>query len=75
MLMVRRKCGRWIHCIHEKTGDPIALQIRDVCLVGTEYQVTVAIQDDPHNYRVLKPGDHEQPPRDAPPPGRRPPPR
>jgi hypothetical protein len=60
MLMVRRKCGRWIHCVHEKTGETISLQIRDVRLVGSEYQVTVAIQDDPHNYQVLKPGDARQ---------------
>jgi hypothetical protein len=57
MLMVRRRCGRWIHCIHEKTGEPISLQIRDVTPVGEGFQVTIAIRDDPRNYRVLKPGD------------------
>ena len=62
MLMVRRKCGRWIHCIHEKTGEPISFQIRDVSRVGSEFQVTIAIQDEPHNYQVLKPGDHDQGP-------------
>jgi hypothetical protein len=60
MLMVRRKRGRWIHCVHEKSGETISLQIRDVRLVGSEFQVTVAIKDDPHNYHVLKPGDHDQ---------------
>jgi hypothetical protein len=68
MLMVRRKCGRWIHCIHEKTGEPISLQIRDICRVGSEFQVTIAIQDDPRNYRVLKPGDHDQVPLSRSPP-------
>lgn len=68
MLMVRRKCGRWIHCIHEKTGEPISLQIREVVKMGADFQVTVAIQDDPHNFRVLKPGDHDQAPLSSRPP-------
>ena len=68
MLMVRRKCGRWIHCIHEKTGEVISLQIHEVTLVGSTYQVTVAIQDDDHNYRVLKPGDRDQRPLEGRPP-------
>jgi hypothetical protein len=75
MLMVRRKTGRWIHCIHEKTGEAISLQIREICRVGSEFQVTVAIQDDPHNYKVLKQGERDRPPQDTrPPPHRRPPP-
>ena len=68
MLMVRRKIGRWIHCIHEKTGEAISLQVHEVTLVGSTYQVTVAIQDDDHNYRVLKPGDHDQCPLEGRPP-------
>jgi hypothetical protein len=68
MLMVRRKCGRWIHCIHEKSGEAISLQISGVCRVGTDFQVTVAIHDAPRNYRVLKPGDHDQAPLDGFPP-------
>ena len=71
MVMVRRKCGRWIHCIHEKTGQAISLQIREVNRVGSVFQVTVAIQDDDHNYRILKPGDHDQIPLDTRPPPRR----
>ncbi len=68
MLMVRRKTGRWIHCIHEKTGETLSLQIRDVKRIGAEFQVTIAIQDDPHNYKILKPGDHEQAPLENQPP-------
>jgi hypothetical protein len=60
MLMVRRKCCRWIHCIHEKTGDVISLQIRDVIRAGSEFQVTLAVQDDRYNYRILKPSDPSQ---------------
>jgi hypothetical protein len=60
MLMVRRKVGRWVHCIHEKTGEPISIQIRQVTQVGEAYQVTIAIQDEQRNYRVLKPGDREE---------------
>ena len=60
MLMVRRKCGRWIHCIHEKSGDTLSLQVRDVTRVGSEFQITVAIQDDTHNYKILKPGAPRQ---------------
>ena len=57
MLMVRRKTGRWIHCIHEKSGEAISLQIREVNRVGSVFQVTIAIQDDAYNYRVLRPAD------------------
>jgi hypothetical protein len=71
MLMVRRKCGKWIHCIHEKTGEPISLQIRDVTRAGESFQVTVAIQDDQHNFRVLKPGDHDEGPLEGRPPPER----
>jgi len=62
MLMVRRKKGRWIHCIHEETGQPLSLQIQEVRLVGSEYQVTVAFLDPQRNYRILKPGDHDDSP-------------
>jgi hypothetical protein len=60
MLMVRRKCGRWIHCVHEKSGDTISLQIHEVTQVGSAFQITVAIQDERRNYLVLKPGEHGQ---------------
>jgi hypothetical protein len=60
MLMVRRKCGRWIHCVHEKSGDTISLEIHEVIQVGSTFQVTVAIHDEDRNYEVLKPSEHEQ---------------
>jgi hypothetical protein len=69
MLIVRRKCGRWIHCVHEKTGEALSLQIKEVARVGSEFQVTVAIHDDPHNYTILKPGDRDQAPLENLPPG------
>jgi hypothetical protein len=68
MLMVRRKTGRWIHCINEKTGEAMSLQIREVNRVGSVFQVTVAILDDQRNCRVLKPGDHDQYPLEESPP-------
>jgi hypothetical protein len=59
MLMVRRKVGRWIHCINDATGQPISLQVHEVKRVGRAIQVTLAVHDDNHHYTVLKAGDRE----------------
>lgn len=59
MLMVRRKLGRWIHCINDKTGQPISLQVREVKRVGQTLQITFAVHDDERHYTVLKAGDRE----------------
>jgi hypothetical protein len=61
MLMVRRKIGRWTHGVNEKTGEPISLQVREINRVGRTLQITLAVHDDQHHYRVLKPGDREHP--------------
>jgi phenolic acid decarboxylase len=60
MLMVRRKCGRWVHCVNVKTGETISFQINRVDPVGTTFQVTLAIKDDAMHYKVLKQGEHIQ---------------
>jgi hypothetical protein len=60
MLMVRRKQGRWVHAINEKTGEPFSFQIHQITQVGEAFQVTIAIKDDEHHYRVLKPGDRDE---------------
>jgi hypothetical protein len=57
MLMVRRKRNHWIHCVHEKSGEVLSLQIRDVVRGPAGDQITVAIRDAPRNYRILRPGD------------------
>lgn len=61
MLMVRRKRGRWVYCIHRKTGEVLSVQIKDVTPVGTDFQVTLAIQDEEFNFQVLKPGEESDP--------------
>jgi hypothetical protein len=57
MLVVRRRRGRWIHCVHIKTGDAISFRINEIYRAGAVSQVTIAILDDAHNYRILKPGE------------------
>jgi hypothetical protein len=69
MLLVRRKVGRWIHFIHEKSGEPVSLQIQKVARVGAVDQVTIVIRDEQHNYRVLRPGDQEERRLERPPGG------
>jgi hypothetical protein len=60
MLLVRRRSGKWVHCVHEKTGEVLSFQVHKIDEVGATFQVTIAIKDDEHNFRVLKPGDPMQ---------------
>jgi hypothetical protein len=69
MLLVRRKVGRWVHFIHEKSGEPISFEIHQVAQVGGVQQVTIAIQDERRNYRVLKADDKEGRQPEGPPGG------
>jgi hypothetical protein len=73
MLMIRRRQGTWIDIVHSKSGDTISLQIQNVVRIHGTFQVTMAVDDRPRNFEVIKP-DAPRPAADEPGPPPTPPP-